>query len=64
VLWVAADPAWEDRAIQTLLPAVLSSIHNGHSMVINYPAGHAEKAFLEAGFEKHNTLVWMEVKFK
>jgi hypothetical protein len=32
--------------------------------VINYPAGHADKAFLEAGFEKHNTLVWMEVKFK
>jgi ribosomal protein S18 acetylase RimI-like enzyme len=64
VLWVAADPTWEDKAIQALLPVVVASIHNGHSLVINYPAGHAEKAFLKAGFEKHNTLVWMEVKFK
>jgi ribosomal protein S18 acetylase RimI-like enzyme len=64
VLWVAADPAWEDKAIQALLPVVLNSIHNRHSLVINYPAGHAEHAFQAAGFEKHNTLVWMEVKFK
>ena len=64
VLWVAVDPVWEDKAIQGLLPVVLNSLHNGHSIVINYPAGHADKAFQEAGFTKHNTLVWMEVKFK
>jgi len=64
VLWIAANPVWEDKAILALLPVVLSSIHNGHSLVINYPAGHADKIFQEAGFEKHNTLVWMEVKFK
>jgi ribosomal protein S18 acetylase RimI-like enzyme len=64
MLWVAVDPVWEDKAILTLLPVVLTSIHNGHSLVINYPAGHADPVFRAAGFEKHNTLIWMEMKFK
>jgi ribosomal protein S18 acetylase RimI-like enzyme len=64
VLWVAADPVWEDKAILATLPVVLTSIHNRHNLMINYPAGHAEGAFKAAGFEKHNTLIWMEMKFK
>ncbi len=64
MLWVAVDPVWEDKAILALLPVVLNSIHNRHSLVINYPAGHADQVFKAAGFEKHNTLIWMEVKFK
>ncbi len=64
VLWVATDPAWEDKAIAALLPVVVNSIRHRHILSINYPAGRAEQAFTAAGFEKHNTLVWMEVKFK
>jgi hypothetical protein len=63
-LWVSVDPVWEDKAILALMPVVLTSIHNGHNLVVNYPAGHADKVFQAAGFEKHNTLIWMEVKFK
>jgi len=64
MLWVSVDPVWEDKAILALMPVVLTSIHNGHNLVVNYPAGHADKVFQAAGFEKHNTLIWMEVKFK
>ena len=64
VLWVAASPAWENEAIRLLLPYVQRSIHNGHTLVVNFPAGRANEAFKQAGFERQNVLVWMEVKFK
>jgi ribosomal protein S18 acetylase RimI-like enzyme len=64
VLWVATSTAWENLAIKVLLPYVQRSIHNGHTLVVNYPAGRANEAFKEAGFERQNVLVWMEVKFK
>jgi GNAT superfamily N-acetyltransferase len=64
VLWVAVSPKWEDKAIMALLPYVQRSIHNGHTLVVNYPAGKANEAFKAAGFERQNVLVWMEVKFK
>jgi hypothetical protein len=64
VLWVATSPAWEKQAISYLLPYVQRSIHNGHTLVVNYPAGRANDAFIQAGFERQNVLIWMEVKFK
>jgi ribosomal protein S18 acetylase RimI-like enzyme len=63
LLWVAAAPAWEDLAIRALLPVVRNSIHNRHTLVVNYPAGHAAEVFKASGFEQRNILVWMEVKF-
>lgn len=60
VLWIASTPVWEDVAVRTLLPYLQKSIHSDHVLTVNYPAGHAEAAFEQAGFHKHNTLIWME----
>jgi ribosomal protein S18 acetylase RimI-like enzyme len=63
VLWVATSPTWEDLALKWLLPHVITSVQNQHTLVANYPAGRAIQAFQNAGFHIHNTLVWMEVRF-
>jgi ribosomal protein S18 acetylase RimI-like enzyme len=63
ILWIATSPIWEDHALQWLLPYVSTSIHNQHTLVVNYPAGRAVQAFQNANFYIHNTLVWMEVRY-
>lgn len=61
-LWVAAEPGGEEAAIRTLLPRVQKDLLNGRPLAVNYPAGRAASAFLDAGFEPENTLVWMELR--
>lgn len=62
-LWIATSTVWEDLAIQSLLPYIRRGMTNEHILSVNYPAGHAENAFKDAGFQKHNTLIWMELRF-
>lgn len=59
-LWVGADPELEAIAIRNLLPRVRQELDTGRPLMVNYPAGRVESAFLQAGFSHLNTLVWME----
>lgn len=59
-LWLAIHPTKEDQVIQVLLPHILRTIHNSRQLSINFPAGRAEDAFQDAGFELITRLVWME----
>lgn len=61
MLWVAAPEETEDLALQALLAhARLALVRRGRPLSINYPAGRAQAAFEAAGFQAHQTLVWME----
>ena len=60
--WLAASPASEALAILSLLPYALGKNSYRGSLSINYPAGRAQQAFIDAGFSEHQTLIWMEAR--
>lgn len=62
-LWLAAPPEYEDTAVRTLLHHVRLH-HNRRPLSIDFPAEHSVQAFQETGFYIHQTLVWMEIKFR
>lgn len=64
MLWLAANPKMEQKAIQALLTRLRQIFSMEHPFQTNYAAGQAEDAFFQAGFEKANTLIWMEMKFR
>lgn len=59
-LWLALSPDHEAEVIRTLLPYAITSRVAKRPLSLNYPAGRADSAFLAAGLEKQNTLIWME----
>jgi ribosomal protein S18 acetylase RimI-like enzyme len=59
-LWLAADPEQEEEAVFALLIEARRQLSTRRPLAINYPAGQAEIAFIQAGFIKQNTLIWME----
>lgn len=62
-LWLASTPEQEDAAIRALLPYIRRHLPERRSLDLNYPAGRGAQAFREAGFQTHQTLIWMELKF-
>ena len=62
-LWLAINPQWEDKVILNLLPRIATSRIATRPLSLNYPAGRGNPAFLAAGYQKQNTLIWMEKTF-
>jgi ribosomal-protein-alanine N-acetyltransferase len=62
-LWLAIDPEWEDEVIRHLLPFITTSRITTRPLTLNYPTGRGERAFNAAGYQKQNTLIWMEKTF-
>lgn len=61
-LWLAAAAETEDAAIRALLPyAVRELARRRRPLSLNYPAGRAPDAFLQAKFVPHQTLIWMSI---
>lgn len=61
VLWLAAEPQYDDAAILSLLSHARRALsRRGRPLSVNYPAGRGSEAFLRAGFAHHQTLIWME----
>jgi ribosomal protein S18 acetylase RimI-like enzyme len=60
LLWLAADPAAENEVIQHLIPYAIEQIGGQKPLVLNYPAGQSIQSFLDTGFTKLHTLLWME----
>ncbi|MCL4560369.1 MAG: GNAT family N-acetyltransferase [Chloroflexi bacterium] len=63
-LWLAPQPDNEDAAIRALLPLARSNYPSSRLVSLNYPAGRAIDPIKSCGFTPHQTLAWMEVKFK
>lgn len=61
-LWVACDAANQELVLRNLLPYLLGTTRSHRPQSLNYPAGQAEEIFLEAGFHKHVSLIWMEAR--
>lgn len=62
-LWLAAPPEYEDIAVRALLHHARQH-YNRRPLSIDFPAGHSTQAFQQAGFQIHQTLIWMEIKFR
>ncbi|MCL4559544.1 MAG: GNAT family N-acetyltransferase [Chloroflexi bacterium] len=63
-LWLGVAQENEETAIHALLPLARSSLSSSRLLSLNYPAGRAIEAFKSCGFTSHQTLSWMEVRFK
>ncbi len=62
-LWLAPSPEHEDEAVRALLMHSRQQMYYQHMISVNYPARRAALAFEQSGFQAHNTLVWMEIRF-
>ena len=62
-VWIAPNPSCEDAALIALLTLLRREVLTPRPMMINYPAGRGDVAFMKAGFSIHNTLIWMEINF-
>jgi ribosomal protein S18 acetylase RimI-like enzyme len=59
-LWLATSPVWEEEVISTLIPFVRQHLAKPARAYLNYPASRSPEAFLRAGMENFQTLLWME----
>ena len=59
-IWLATTPAWEEKAIGALLPAIQRNVLSPHKLSVNYPTGRGDEAFRSAGMVESNTLIWMK----
>jgi ribosomal protein S18 acetylase RimI-like enzyme len=60
-LWLGPNPAEEDLAVENLLRHVRRMTPSHRLLAVNYPAATAVKGFQRAGFEIHETLIWMRL---
>lgn len=60
-LWLAtpAQAEHEEQAVATLLRKAHSTLTPGRSLALNYPAGRAVEALVNAGMHATRTLIWM-----
>ena len=63
-LWLAPHPELEDLAATNLLVYVRQHYGRRRTLSLDYPAGRAAEAIQQAGFSAHQTLIWMEDRFK
>jgi ribosomal protein S18 acetylase RimI-like enzyme len=61
--WLATTPDQENTVIQNLLPYAIQKLAPYRPVAVNYPAGCADDAFTQAGFQNHQVLIWMEIQF-
>lgn len=60
-LWLAVKPDNEDIATYTLLNHIVGKFKHKRPLSLDYPAGRATNAIQSAGFQLHQTLVWMNI---
>jgi len=62
-LWLSAPVDCDEHTLRSLLLHARQRAPSQKSLMIEYPALQHEQAFQGAGFEKHHTLIWMELEF-
>lgn len=63
MIWVGVDHEREDFALESLLTHARRANPSNNYLTVNYPAGRAVNAFLNASFNEINTLIWMSINF-
>lgn len=61
LLWLSNPPHVEDYVIRDLLLYARQNTSLHRPLALDYPAGQFESAIQSAGFNCHQTLVWMEL---
>jgi ribosomal protein S18 acetylase RimI-like enzyme len=62
-LWLALPEACEPPAVEALLKFARSQINPRRPLAIDFPSREAAHALKSAGFNVHQTLIWMVVPF-
>ena len=60
-LWVGCKPEYKETVLNILLPHAMSILNRKQPQALNYPAGEVEQVLSRYGFQKHITLIWMEL---
>ena len=58
-LWLACSPENDSDVIQQLVPVVIPHFPGTRPLAVNYPSDRGDLAFIENGWKKLNTLIWM-----
>jgi len=60
-LWLAANPENDEITTYTLLSYIVQKFKRKRPLALDYPAGRSSYAIQTAGFQLHQTLVWMNI---
>jgi len=60
ILWLACPPKKDEEIIRYLIPSSLRYFPGNRPIAVNYPAERGVPGFSNAGWNKQNTLIWME----
>lgn len=63
-LWLAASTENEEVAAHALLSYARKHLPPHRPLSLDYPAGRAVQAIQSAGFQVHQTLIWMKIQFR
>ena len=64
MLWLAVDPQYSDLAVDGLLAFMRREVPSFRTLTINFASKTGDEAFIENGFVRQNSLIWMEVAFQ
>jgi len=59
-LWLASETGMEEDAIPVLAQHLHAVLPARRPLALNYPAGRAQKALSNSGFQAARTLIWMD----
>jgi ribosomal protein S18 acetylase RimI-like enzyme len=62
-LWLAIEPDGDESAVAPLLSHALRCCSSRRALSLDFPGEKSVEAIRSAGFEEHQTLVWMELEF-
>jgi len=60
-LWLATDSEFEETAAYRLLTYVVEKTNRKRPLALDYQAGRIPQAIQAAGFQLHQTLIWMNI---
>ena len=63
-LWLASEPSMEEDAIPVLAQHLHAVLPARRPLALNYPAGRAQKALSNSGFQAARTLIWMDYSWE
>ncbi|MDO9085372.1 MAG: GNAT family N-acetyltransferase [Anaerolineaceae bacterium] len=61
-LWIVSPEEYDDDVIRAVVPYFRNSYFTTRPQSVNYPGNRGAKSFIDLGFEKNHTLIWMEEK--
>ncbi len=61
-LWLAVDPSGDETGVVPLLEHARRNSSPRRQLSLDYPGGKASQAIQSAGYQEHQTLVWMEMR--